>query len=198
MRNEIKGLGWELLPVDRVHTMIASEVARRGNAYDPNSGELNASVTDAARRAVLAQLNIDPQPDTVLWLQLGARHALHRFGNVEWDGVGQNAVDLGPIRSTMLFSSNSTSEEGDILVLSLQVQLRDLDNRLLYEKRGGIQVLQQLRRDELTNLTNAELFSNPDRDAGAVHAALDELVQNMTTPTASPPKQPPPAGTPPN
>jgi hypothetical protein len=72
----------------------------------------------------------------------------------------------------------------------LQIVLRDAGGAVLYEARGGIQLLQQLSLksersgratnflQDYTNLAPSELFTNPDRDVHAVDVAMHELVMS--------------------
>jgi hypothetical protein len=103
----------------------------------------------------------------------------HHWGDVQWDGVNQSAITLGPVHSAPhLFggTNNPSSGDGGLRAASLLVQLRNADDALLYENRGGVQLLQQLNGKTPVDLAPTELFHDIAREQPAVHAALRDLV----------------------
>lgn len=88
------------------------------------------------------------------------------------------AVSGWPDRSRALLfggTQDPNAGEGAIAVSSLHVLLRDTDGKVLYDARGGIQVLQQL-----TDLAPTELFNDSARDELAVAVALRQLVPSSS------------------
>jgi hypothetical protein len=99
------------------------------------------------RKTVFTRLGVTPLPDAILWVQLVPTAVQHHWGDVQWDGVSESAITLGPVHpGPHLFggSNNPNSGDGSVRAVSLLVQLRDTDDALLYENRGGVQLLQQL------------------------------------------------------
>lgn len=182
LRAELKGLGWELVETKDAPGLLGQEVVAGGGLYDPSTGQLRLDRLAAIRKAIFPKLGLKPPPDAMLWVQLQRRSVTHRFGDVQWDGVGQSAVDMGPIRPGFFGSRSVDAGDSSIQALSLYVQLRDAADVQLYEARGGIQVLQQLQGDKLTTLAPAEVFHDPARDALAVQAAVHELVGEPAPP----------------
>ncbi len=171
IRAELQPLGWEVIESDRAFSALGEAVRTSSGMYDPMTGVLNTARVSELRKGVFTHLGISPAPDAILWVQLIPAFTQHHWGSVVWDGVSQSAITLGPIEHV-----NSFAGEAWIRALSLLVQLRDPEDALMYEGRGGIQLLQQLKGKELVNLAPTELFQDKTRDQPAVHAALRDLV----------------------
>ncbi len=171
IRAELQPLGWEVIESDRAFSALGEAVRTSSGMYDPMTGVLNTARVSELRKGVFTHLGISPAPDAILWVQLIPAFTQHHWGSVVWDGVSQSAITLGPIEHV-----NSFAGEAGIRALSLLVQLRDPEDALMYEGRGGIQLLQQLKGKELVNLAPTELFQDKTRDQPAVHAALRDLV----------------------
>jgi hypothetical protein len=171
IRSELQPLGWEIIESDRAFAALGEAMRSASGIYDPVTGVLNTARLSELRKGIFAHLGISPAPDAILWVQLVPTFTQHHWGSVRWDGVSQSAVTLGPVDR-----GNAFVGEGGVRAVSLLVQLRDPDDALLYESRGGVQLLQQLKGKVPVNLAPTELFQDKTRDQPAVHAALRDLV----------------------
>jgi hypothetical protein len=171
IRAELQPLGWEVIESDRALSELGAALRTSSGMYDPMTGVLNTARVSELRKGVFTHLGISPAPDAILWVQVIPTFTEHHWGSVTWDGVSQSAITLGSIEHV-----NSFVGEAGIRAMSLLVQLRDADDMLLYEGRGGVQLLQQLKGKELVNLAPTELFQDKTRDQPAVHVALRDLV----------------------
>ena len=178
IRAELEPLGWEVIESDRALAAFGEAVRTSSGIYDPLTGVLDTARVSALRKTVFGRLGVSPMPDAILWVQLVPTVVQHRWGSVTWDGVSQNALTLTPISDSDLRSLRKYTayNDGAIRAASLLVQLRAADDVLLYENRGGVQLLQQLKGNQAVELAPIELFQDQTREKPAVHAALRDLV----------------------
>jgi hypothetical protein len=177
IREQLTPLGWELGETDQGFRVLGAAVRTSGGMYDPVTGVLDTERLSQFRRSVFRYVGMAPPPDAILWVQLVRTVAEHNFGDVQWDGVSESAIDLGPVRKALLGGSrNAMVGNGAVVALSLRTQLRDANDVLLYDSRGGIQLLQQLKGKKPENLAPTELLQDATRERPAVHAALRDLV----------------------
>ena len=177
VRTELAPLGWEVVAAPTAHDQLLAELQRIGGLFDPLTGKFNDVRASEMRKSVFAGLGMTPPPDAILWLGLKQVIAQHSWGDVEWDGVSQSAITLGPVKKKFFGGTGvPQSGEGSVKAVSLTAQMRDANDQLLYESGGGIQLLEQLRGENLAALAPAELFIDATREQPAVHAALRDLV----------------------
>jgi hypothetical protein len=174
IRDELKPLGWEIIETDRAFGTLGRDLRLSSGIYDSATGALNVAALTELRKGVFTHLGITPAPDAILWVQVVPNvaqwHALYGSAVVRWDSAEQKAGPIIPCYRPCTFST-----DGSIRTTSLDVQLRNPDDVLLYESRGGIEILQQLKGNQLVNLAPTELFQDSSREQPAVHAALRDL-----------------------
>lgn len=178
IRAELKGLGWELVNAPNAAAASKTALAESGGLFDPYTGARDTARATAVRKAVIPALGLDPAPDAVLWPSIVRTVAPHDRGDASWDGVSQSGVTLGPVRKGFSFwrtANGQGSGEGVLLAASLGMQLVGASGEELYQGRGGIQLLEQLKGTKHAALAPDELFHDVTREAPAVHAALREL-----------------------
>jgi hypothetical protein len=96
----------------------------------------------------------------------------YHHGYAVWDGARQSVFTPGPASHVLA----GEVQDGTVGALSLVVELRTLDDTLLYAGRGGVQLVQQVRGAKKVELAPVELFQDAARDRAAIHRALRELV----------------------
>jgi hypothetical protein len=155
--------------------------------FDKFTGKRDDAKASAIRKSVFTSLGITPAPDAMMWVGLTKTGAIHRWGDVEWDGVKQSGITLGPVVEKMFGgSANMNAGSGGIDAVSLTTYLADANDTPLYRGRGGLQLIQRLKvvpatyysggRGEPEDLAPTELFRDTTRELPAVHAALRYLV----------------------
>jgi hypothetical protein len=186
-------LGWEIVEHDQLNTMVFASARQKGGIYDPMTGKIDPERLHSAFRGAMQALALEPAPDAILTITLMRAMATQKNANATWDDTQQQAMTLGPVkRGPKLFggTEDGTAGEGAMAASSLRIVLRSTDGTILYDGRGGIELLQQLsltrqfsypRTDFLQHLTDrapSELFRDAERNAHAVDAALRELVMS--------------------
>jgi hypothetical protein len=111
------------------------------------------------------------------------------MGDVAWDGVEQNAFTRGPVihkfwSGTAVAGAGSSS----IAASSINMYMTDANDTVMYQSRGGIELLQGIKVNssygynqtkfdsDTVDLAESELFHDLSREKPAVHAALRDLV----------------------
>lgn len=174
IREELKPLGWDITETNEAFRALELAPRTGCGLYDPITGILNTAQLAELRKSVFAHIGLTPSPDAILYVQNVQSAATHHFGDVEWDGVSQSAINLGPVRKAMFGGSGvPLVGDGGVKTLSLRFQLRDASDTLLYDGRGGVQLLQGKKP---TDLAPSEIFNDPAREQPAVHAGLRDLV----------------------
>jgi hypothetical protein len=172
IQEELAPLKWELTESARPVELVDAALRASQGLYDPMTGKLDTARLLELRKSALAQLDISPVPDAILWVGFERQTVAYHHGNAVWDGASQSALTLGPASHGLA----SQGQDGVVGALSLVVELRTLDDTLLYAGRGGVQLVQQVRGSKKVELAPVELFQDAARDRAAIHRALRELV----------------------
>ncbi|HET9473017.1 MAG TPA: hypothetical protein VFO82_03935 [Steroidobacteraceae bacterium] len=186
IKQELAPLNWEIVDAPRAREMLL-EGLLKVELYDKFTGKRDDSQASAIRKSVFNSLGITPAPDAIMWVGFVKTGAIHRWGDVEWDGVSQSGISLGPVVKKMFGgSADLNAGSGGIDAVSLNTYLADANDTPLYRGRGGLQLIQRLKvipatytsggRGEPVDLAPSELFREQAREQPAVHAALRELV----------------------
>ncbi|HEY2676208.1 MAG TPA: hypothetical protein VGI65_04510 [Steroidobacteraceae bacterium] len=186
-------LGWDVVDSAQLHAAFGAAVRQVGGFYDPMTGKVDPDRLRSSMQAALKALSLPSPPDGIVVMGLVKTTATQKYGNAAWDGAEQNALNLGPaIHHGKLFggTEDGTAGESRISASSLYFLLRDANGTVLYESRGGIQLLQQLSltalrsyrtinyQQNFADLAPTELFKDPERNAGALDIVLRELVMS--------------------
>jgi hypothetical protein len=188
VRAELAPLGWEIVDSPKIRELLFTKMMQ-SQVFDPLTGKRDDARVTEIRKSVFKELGADSPPDAILWLSLIKTSALQKSGDVEWDGVDQNAFSRGPVvRKFWSGSGVPGAGVGGIAVSSLFVYLTDANDTTLYRARGGLEILQSIKVTprytyggtsfdaENIDLAPGELFLDPARERPAAHAALRDLV----------------------
>jgi hypothetical protein len=191
VHEQLAKLGWDVVESDQLNIAFGAAVRQVGGYFDPMNGKVDPDRLRSLTQAALKALALPAPADGIVIISLVKITATQKYGNAAWDGAEQNALTLGPaIHHAKLFGGNedATAGESRISVSSLQLLLRDASGSVMYESRGGIQLLQQLSLTQQRNwrtinyqqhfadLAPTELFKDSERNDRAVDYALRDLV----------------------
>jgi hypothetical protein len=180
-------LGWDVIDSDSLNLDANDAVHIVGGVYDPFTGKSDADKLRQSNEVLIKRLSLRAPPDAIVFIALVKVTAAQKLGNAVWDGAEQNAQNLGAaIHHSKLFGGTELTAAGEatISAMSLHVWMRDAAGVVLYDKHGGIELLQQMSlttrptqvEQRFTNLAPADLFKDPQRDVRAVDFALSELL----------------------
>jgi hypothetical protein len=143
-----------------------------GGFYDTYTGK----VIEANRQAVLRQfrLALKSEGDAEALLYADIRRVTIRFNGskAQWSGAEEGSGGFGGA-SRFLFGKSG----GQLVALTLFVQVLDMDGKELYSGEGGIQLTQRIKMDRLVFVPADSILTQRDRNASAVHLALDSLAR---------------------
>ena len=197
VHEQLTRLGWEVIDSDQINAAFGKAAAQVGGIFDPVTGKTDPNRLKGMMQTALNSLALPAAPDGVALISLVRTSATQVAGNAEWDGTQQSALTLGPVIDRVVAFGGTVelnAGEGTMGAASFNFTLRDANGTLLMDSRGGIQLLQKLSLQKkkengsliyaqtLTNLTPAELFTDPARDLHAVTMALLPL---QTPPSAA-------------
>lgn len=188
VREELAPLGWEIIDSPQAREVLLAKMME-SQLFDPLTGKRDEARATEIRKSVFKNLGAERPPDAILWLSLVRSSVLQKMGDVAWDGVEQNAFTRGPVvhkfwSGTAVVGAGSSS----IAASSINMYITDANDSVLYQSRGGIELLQgikvttsygynQTKSDsDLVDLAESELFHDLSREKPAVHAALRDLV----------------------
>lgn len=172
--SELKALNWEVIVSPGARDTMNNEFKKVGALFNPLTGKMDDERAKIARQKAVATIGVGA--DAILWPSLFKTNAPHSRGDAKWDGASQNAFDLGPVKKKTFWGDPVSNSEGNVAALSLSLQLRDNTDAILYQSRGGVQLLQQIQNDKEVDLAPTELFQDASRDPVTIHAALRHLV----------------------
>lgn len=179
---ELAPLNWEIIDSPKIREVLLSKLLS-SQVYDPFTGKRDAARVTELRKSVFKELGTDSPPDAILWLGVESSTALHRGGDVEWDGVNQNAFTRGEVKKSLWAfnaTGNAMAGQGSIKVSSFTAYMTDANDTTLYRSSGGIEVIQNLKLNynqaDPVDLAPSELFTDPFRETAAVRVAFQDLV----------------------
>ena len=142
-----------------------------GGITDPDTGERDHAMVAAAMKNVLDRLEFTPHVDGLFVGTVKVVEAPFAGGSAYWDGTKQSIKTGNPMKEFM-----AGSPDGKVGALSLKVTLFDIDNNVLYERGGGIEVLSKMSGREFQLVPRNELLKDQKRMQKAVERALDPLI----------------------
>ena len=188
IREELAPLGWEIIDSPQARDVLLAKMME-SQLFDPLTGKRDEARATEIRKSVFRSLGTAQPPDAILWLSLVRSSVLQKMGDVAWDGVEQNAFTRGPVihkfwSGTAVAGAGSSS----IAASSINMYMTDANDTVMYQSRGGIELLQGIKVNtsygynqtkfdsDTVDLAESELFHDLSREKPAVHAALRDLV----------------------
>jgi hypothetical protein len=171
---EFLDVGVEVLkiPVEEADSLCNALKDEVGGLYDPKSGEIDLPKYNLWRRKLLAELRNKYQIDGVMFTSIGVEMAVVNHDLAKWHGTTQ-----GVGKGSFLKAISGVSHSGTVPATVLYVELRDVDNVLLYKHSGGIQVLEKIGTyGGPKRISMDELFGNESRNLKAVQLAIYPLI----------------------
>jgi hypothetical protein len=179
IRAQVQKLGWEVVTAPNAREVFEQELKATEQLYDPYTGVRDDAKVVAARKAVFSGLGVEPAVDAIIWPSLQKTVAPHEFGDAQWDGVSQSGITLGPVKKALWSGSGVVGAgSGSLSAVTLLVRIANAEDKVLYDGRGGVQLLEQLKGSRAETLAAQELFKDTTREEIAVRAALRQLVMS--------------------
>lgn len=145
-----------------------------GGMYDPLTGEVIEEKRVAIWKATLRELAQTGEVGAVLFPAMTLSEAAFAGGSAAWDGV-REPIDAKQRSKLARVLGPPDTSRGEVGALALEIRLLDADQTLLYEKRGGIQLLNKYQGTRIAPVADDQLFVDAANDERAVNIALAEL-----------------------
>lgn len=176
IEKELTNPAWEIIRGPNIFDVMDKEIDSTKGLYDPLTGKYDEARVLAIRKHALASLKLDPST-AVLYPTVIRSQASYKGENAYWHGASQNIYTLEPIKKFNFFDAPSGNAEGTLAASTLVTQLRDSEDKVLYQGAGGIELIEQLKGGKTSELTPTEIFQKTEREQPAVHIALRSLLK---------------------
>ena len=163
--------GFIVLPAEAFQEAWAAEERAAGGVFDPRTGRLDQAKFAELRRRCYDELMRIQSFDAVLVPSFEVVSAPFYGGFARWDGSNERMVGTGELDARI------EDYEGNLSALSLRVGIHDLEDRPLYEHRGGIQTLARIEGGEFVELEPDQVLVDPELHREAVRLALAPLLE---------------------
>jgi hypothetical protein len=181
---QVRTGGFEIVPAATMRAIHDDFSDALGGLYDPISGkpvEAQLKSLDGYVRELYESKN---EVDAWLHTTVVARNVVVSAGKASWDGA---------IESIATGQTSAKAPEGVVPGLSLLVELKDNNGKLLYGKYGALQMTRLFHSNasgvRQVEVDPAQLMTDPEREKRALTIALQPLASGAESP--APAKQPP-------
>jgi hypothetical protein len=176
IEQELRSAGLQVVPPAQVGPVIEAARVDAGALFDPMTGKPVAAKVKALDDDVRGRVQKAFGADAILRPDLRVVMARLQRDTAAWDGVFEGAATSG-------WKSLVVTHSGRIPALTLVVRLVRVDGADLYEGTGGLRVISRVGiGGKPEPIPQAELFSDEDRNATAVHLAMDPLLGRKFVP----------------
>jgi len=161
-----------------------------GGLYDPVTGHELPGKVKAFEEYSRSEYLASHKVDATLWVGIIVRRARMSGAGADWDGVSETVTGHSGVGGflTDTFSGNAFS--GVVPALSVGIVLTDTHEERLYERAGGLQLLEYVRREgndfAQPHVDPRILMTDPARDARALALALDPLTHGSSQASKTP------------
>ena len=166
--------GFGLVPTAVTDSLWKTIRDSTGGLFDPATGRPDSARTEAARSQFLRSLHDQFQADAILYSAVLVVPARFDDGSAKWDGAKQSFANFGKRFLRALLSGGTY--QGQTNALSLRTALVGADGQLLYDNRGGLQVLAIPRSGKFIEVPESALLTDRGQVRGAVRIAMCQLV----------------------
>lgn len=177
LADRLTALGKTVIPPDRVLETMAQQMQSSKMSYDGRTGALNRASFDSIKSAGYTEIARTTAFDAVLHMTVVERPALFEAGEAHWLGARQYVTGDATALEAKL--SPAGRKLGTVTALALQLRLTDLNDKVLYEGSGGIELSRLLGPNGFVNRSAWDMLADKERNAAAIELALGRLVRPL-------------------
>lgn len=166
---ELGGSGYTVLWPQDYEAEWAAAVATEGPIHEA-SGALSAPAVARSMDATFRAVGESFRFDAIVIPRVEVVEAAFASGRAQWDGTTQAIKTGSPVEGFL-----AGSPDGILPALSLIVTVYDRDGTVLYERKGGIEVLSKMTGNDFVQVPRDELFTDRKRIQEAVAIAIEPL-----------------------
>jgi hypothetical protein len=179
IESKLREGGLVIVPPERVGEIWDREMDAVGGLYDPATGQRDEAKYQTVRRNTLSELRETCKADAVMWVFIQVVEAEWSGTTARWDGTTDSVKSRGrQMKESLPFAMMgvSVSYSGSVGALSLIVTVEDCQSTVLYNNRGGIQVIARFLNGDPIPVPASEILTNKERNAASVDIALNPLI----------------------
>lgn len=175
LADRLTALGKTVIPPNRVLEAMALQMQSSKMSYDGRSGALDRASFDSIKSAGYTEIARTTPFEAVLHATIVERPALFEAGEAHWLGTRQYVTGDATALEAKL--SPAGRKLGTVTALALQLRLTDLNDKVLYEGSGGIELSRLLEANGFVNRSAWDMLTDKERNAAAIDLALGRLVK---------------------
>ena len=171
--------GLVIVPPEEVGEIWDREMDAVGGFYDPATGKRDEAKYHTVRQNTLSELRETCRADAVMWTFIQVVEAEWSGTTATWDGTTDSVKSRGrQMKEALPFAMMgvSVSYSGSVGALSLIVTVEDCHDTVLYNNRGGIQVIARFLNGDPIPVPASEILTSAERNAASVDIALNPLI----------------------
>lgn len=172
--------GFFVVPAGVYRSAYELALEKAGGFYDPVTGEVVEERRRAVSSAVLDELHMKSNVDAVIFPDALEVVAEQDGGRATWDGVTQSIAQSESALAKL--NAAGVDKVSFIPAVSIAVRLVDLNDRDLYRKQSGVQLLRRFAVMNMVDVPDAEIFVAPHGDK-AIGLVLAELIDGFAVVT---------------
>lgn len=176
IEKELANPAWVVVRGPNIFEAMDKEIDSAKGLFNPLTGKYDEARILAIRKRTLDSLHLDATT-AVLYPSITRSQANYKGEDAYWHGVSQNRYTLEPVKKAGFFDVPPSNAEGTVAASTLFTQLRDSEDKVIYQGAGGIELIEQQKGDKASELAAAELFQKVEREQPAVHVALRALLK---------------------
>lgn len=161
-----------IVPTEKSDSLRGVFMKEIGGFFDPYTGKLDKEKAKKWRRMLIREMEEKYNVNAVMFSSIRKVTAHFSADRARWDGASE-----GIGKDKFLKFIMGMSHSGSIPALSLVVELRQVNDSLLYLNAGGIQVLRKIGSNSRSEqIPSEEILTDFDQIQDAVHYALNPLL----------------------
>jgi hypothetical protein len=166
--DELTLMQYEVVPPERISKLWMEIREREGGYFDPHTGQRIEDRYRAIRNVAYAGFRSKLGCDAIVRARVGSVEVAWDGGTASWDGVTRRVEEI------------PDSYRGTVEALSVFVTLLDMDDREIYFRSGGIQVLSTVGfgpsgRRQLESIDAERVLEDPSEIREGVRVAVEPL-----------------------
>ncbi len=174
VQTRLEAQGFPVVPPAQSKNVFSEASAAVGGLYDPDTGERDREKYRQVKQEWYRRLHDQLGCDAVLTCRLEIVQANWTNGLAVWDGASDSVSDafLGGFGAL-----------GNVAAVSLWIEIRDMNDQVVYFHTGGVQVIAKLESDFLKSrfelVAPEAVLADHKRVAHAVDVSLQALAPDV-------------------
>lgn len=161
-----------IVPTEKSDSLQDAFMKDVGGIFDSYTGKLDIEKTKTWRKMIIGEVKEKYNVNAIMFVSIRKVRARFSYDKAMWDGASE-----GIGKDKFLKFIMGMSHSGSMPALSLVVELRQVNDSLLYLNAGGIQVLRKIGSNSRSEqIPSEEILTDFDQIQDAVHYALNPLL----------------------